>query len=237
MRNHRRAAYNAPGAEYEEVSVVPMGIDASLCPPYLLAAARASWDRALELGEQHGYRNAQATCIAPTGCLVGNSLVLTDRGLSRLNRLGQADGNKWQDVFFKVLTDEGERPATRFFVNGVENTRKITTASGYTIQGTPTHRVKVVNTATGTMEWKRVSEVQPTDIVALSMGKFVGTPRTVRLPSLGEEYWTTDSSTTVPREMSAELAELVTHWRGGVDAPALGEQHREAVDDRAHRSG
>ena len=32
MRNHRRAAYNAPGAEYEEVSVVPMGIDQSLLP-------------------------------------------------------------------------------------------------------------------------------------------------------------------------------------------------------------
>jgi len=69
IRNHRRAAYNAPGAEYEEVSVVPMGIDASLCPPYLLAAARASWDRALELGEQYGYRNAQASAVAPTGTI------------------------------------------------------------------------------------------------------------------------------------------------------------------------
>ena len=69
MRNHRRAAYNAPAAEYEHVSVVPMGIDQSLCPPYLLAAARDCWDRALELGEQHGYRNAQATCIAPTGTI------------------------------------------------------------------------------------------------------------------------------------------------------------------------
>ena len=232
MRNHRRAAYNAPGAEYEEVSVVPMGIDASLAPPYLLAAARAAWDRALELGEQHGYRNGQATCIAPTGCLVGNSLVLTDRGLSRLNRLGQADGNKWQDVFFKVLTDEGERPATRFFVNGVENTRKITTASGYTIQGTPTHRVKVVNTATGTMEWKRMSEVQPTDIVALSMGKLVGTPRTVKLPSLGEEYWTTDGSTTVPREMSAELAELVGYFMGDGSWHAEGLRFCVANNDR-----
>src|SRR4029077_5796945 len=69
IRNHRRAAYNAPASEYEELSVVPMGIDQSLCPPYLLAAARAAWDRALALGEAHGYRNAQATCIAPTGTI------------------------------------------------------------------------------------------------------------------------------------------------------------------------
>ncbi len=69
IRNHRRAAYNAPAAEYEDLSVLPMGIDQSLCPPYLLAAARDSWDLALELGEKHGYRNAQATCIAPTGTI------------------------------------------------------------------------------------------------------------------------------------------------------------------------
>src|SRR5579872_7462213 len=69
MRNHRRAAYNVNASEYEAVSVVPMGIDQALCPPYLLSAARESWDRAVALGEQHGYRNAQATCIAPTGTI------------------------------------------------------------------------------------------------------------------------------------------------------------------------
>lgn len=69
MRNHRRAAYNANASEYEEVSVVPMGIDPALCPPYLVSAARESWDRAVALGQDHGYRNAQATCIAPTGTI------------------------------------------------------------------------------------------------------------------------------------------------------------------------
>jgi ribonucleoside-diphosphate reductase alpha chain len=69
IRNHRRAAYNARASEYEQLSVVPMGIDPSMCPPYMLAAARECWDRALELGEEYGYRNAQATCIAPTGTI------------------------------------------------------------------------------------------------------------------------------------------------------------------------
>ncbi len=69
MRNHRRAIYNTPGAEYEALSVLPVGVDQSLCPPYLLAPARECWDRAVSLGEQYGYRNAQATCIAPTGTI------------------------------------------------------------------------------------------------------------------------------------------------------------------------
>jgi ribonucleoside-diphosphate reductase alpha chain len=44
-------------------------IDPSLVPDSLLASARSSWDRAIECGEKHGYRNAQATVLAPTGTI------------------------------------------------------------------------------------------------------------------------------------------------------------------------
>ena len=69
MRNHRRAAYDAPGDEYEGLSVLPRGINAKKCPQDLLLAARDAWDRALREGEEHGYRNAQTTVIAPTGTI------------------------------------------------------------------------------------------------------------------------------------------------------------------------
>jgi ribonucleoside-diphosphate reductase alpha chain len=67
IRNHRRAAYNDP--DYEDVSHKVMGIDSDLAPADMLAAARDSWDQALALGEDHGYRNAQATVLAPTGTI------------------------------------------------------------------------------------------------------------------------------------------------------------------------
>jgi ribonucleoside-diphosphate reductase alpha chain len=44
-------------------------IDAELVPEGLLQAARQSWDEAIALGEEHGYRNAQATVLAPTGTI------------------------------------------------------------------------------------------------------------------------------------------------------------------------
>jgi len=69
IRNHRRAAYNATASEYEGLSVAPVGIDPQLCASSLLEAARECWDRALSLGEKHGFRNAQVTCIAPTGTI------------------------------------------------------------------------------------------------------------------------------------------------------------------------
>ena len=68
MRNHRYAAYNA-SENYENLEIKPMGIDQALCPEYLLKAACNAWDGALQLGEQYGYRNAQATVIAPTGTI------------------------------------------------------------------------------------------------------------------------------------------------------------------------
>jgi len=68
MRNHRYAAYNATDA-YEELEITPPGIDQKTCPDYLLSAACNAWDKALELGEKYGYRNAQTTVIAPTGTI------------------------------------------------------------------------------------------------------------------------------------------------------------------------
>jgi ribonucleoside-diphosphate reductase alpha chain len=67
MHNHRLAAYDADS--YEGLSLKPQGLKAQYCPDYLLKAACKAWDDAVELGEKYGYRNAQATVIAPTGTI------------------------------------------------------------------------------------------------------------------------------------------------------------------------
>ena len=55
MRMHRDASYSIP---------VEDCLDSGL-----LTSARGAWDQAVEAGEQHGYRNAQATVLAPTGTI------------------------------------------------------------------------------------------------------------------------------------------------------------------------
>ncbi|MBI1369730.1 MAG: adenosylcobalamin-dependent ribonucleoside-diphosphate reductase [Planctomycetes bacterium] len=92
IRNHRRAAYGVPRSRdeagehelgfYESLETAPVPIDADLMDgttesPYagiansaeLLHASRRTWDDALNLGNKHGYRNAQTTVIAPTGTI------------------------------------------------------------------------------------------------------------------------------------------------------------------------
>ena len=69
MRNHRRAAFGEKSG-YEGLAIPPLPMDGENCPWTDVAKrARAAWDMALELGEQHGYRNAQASVIAPTGTI------------------------------------------------------------------------------------------------------------------------------------------------------------------------
>jgi len=69
IRNHARASRGEQHG-YEDLSTPPVPLDHASCPdPTLLTHAMRAWDQALELGRQYGYRNAQATVIAPTGTI------------------------------------------------------------------------------------------------------------------------------------------------------------------------
>ncbi len=69
IRNHRNAAYGKTGG-YEQLATKPVPLDHAHCPDAgLVDLATAAWDEALRLGQEHGFRNAQATVIAPTGTI------------------------------------------------------------------------------------------------------------------------------------------------------------------------
>ena len=69
IRNHRRAAYGSTDG-YDGLNIAPVPLDAGSCPDQeLVEHARTAWNRAVALGEIHGFRNAQASVIAPTGTI------------------------------------------------------------------------------------------------------------------------------------------------------------------------
>ena len=69
VKNHQLAA-EGKASGYEGLSILPVPLDTTSCPDKaLVSAATNAWDKAVSLGKKHGYRNAQATVIAPTGTI------------------------------------------------------------------------------------------------------------------------------------------------------------------------
>jgi ribonucleoside-diphosphate reductase alpha chain len=188
----------------------------------IVRTATKQWQDGIKIGEKNGWRNAQASVLAPTGCLTADTLVTTDRGLMRLGEIGDVYGDRWQDLDMRVSTDDGPRQATKFFVNGEEPTRRIVTAGGYQIQGTLAHRIKVVDAETGEWVWKRMADVQPDDLAPIQLGGMVGEPRRVPLPVLDQAYYAGDRRLYVPDAVDEDLAELVGYFMGDGSLHAKG---------------
>ncbi len=80
IRNHRRAAFgeDRDSEDWEDLDIRPVSIDVDCARSgniniantgELLDRAQLAWDRALDRGTKHGFRNAQVSVIAPTGTI------------------------------------------------------------------------------------------------------------------------------------------------------------------------
>ncbi len=170
------------------------------------------WDAIVQGIRTHGIRNAAQTTIAPTGCVVPGTMVSTDRGLLPIEALGNTRGTQWQEIDLIVASEDGERKADRFYINGRAHTLRVVTRRGYAIQGTDGHRIRVFSN--GQMVWKRLDELQPGMKVALQRPRLIGAPREVRL----DAAQVTDfhaTPVTLPEAMTLELAYLLGVFMGG----------------------
>ncbi len=136
LRNHRAAAYAVPDNEYEELTVKPTTHAPTLFTQETWALARSVWDNALAIGEVAGYRNAQVTCIAPTGT-IGLSMdcdttgIEPDFSLVKFKKL--AGGGH-----FKIVNQSVEPALRRLGYNNEQIAAIETFAKGTnTLEGTP----------------------------------------------------------------------------------------------------
>jgi ribonucleotide reductase alpha subunit len=195
------------------------------------------WAQAENLGNAHGYRNAQVSLIAPTGCLSGSTLISTDKGLVRLNDVNNYNG-EWQDIDLQVMTDEGAKHADSFYINKIENVVSITTDSGYQINGTLGHKIKIIDTA-GQFIWAKLSDIN-NPLVPLVIGSMTGELNYVTLPKFEALDPEAPKLTTVSKFMNSELAEFIGMYmaNGYIDNDTISievdKQERELLDRIIH---
>ncbi len=189
---------------------------------------KLDWKKIQRDLKKYGIRNGAQLTVAPTGCLIPGSLVVTDRGLLPIESLGNIRGQQWQDIQLNVASEGGIKPATQFYINGRDHTIKVTTQRGYKLQGTDKHRIRVWED--GIWVWRRMDELKPGMKVPLQANGLIGEPQ----PVLLNTTITTDfhaSQVTLPKQMSPDLAYLVGFFMG--DGSLKVRSLRFAVSDNA----
>jgi len=68
LSNHRAAATGNPDA-YQGLNIKPPVLEKQYIPDYLWERSCKIWDEVIDMGKRYGFRNAHATCIAPTGTI------------------------------------------------------------------------------------------------------------------------------------------------------------------------
>lgn len=103
-------------------------------------------------------------------CVTGDTLIPTTKGLKRIDSLGDSSlgAPEYQPISIEVLQESGKKARAAFFYNGgIKDTKKITTISGFGIEGTPNHRIKVLDSDLN-ISWKYLEDVVEGDIVCLN---------------------------------------------------------------------
>ncbi|WP_425145855.1 LAGLIDADG family homing endonuclease [Deinococcus sp.] len=154
-------------------------------------------------------RNVAVLTVAPTGCVVPNTLVSTDRGMRRIVTLGNPSGQQWQNLDTGVYTDEGVKRATKFFVNGFQPVKRVTTSRGFSMAATANHQVRVIEEG-GEYVWRRMDALNVGDQVLLKRNTIDDAPMVnLELAEIG-----VNGVSTVPGRMNVDLAELLGLYMG-----------------------
>lgn len=104
-------------------------------------------------------------------CVTGGTLIPTNRGLVPISSL--MGPNQIDPLGVEIIQEGGVSSAAAFtYRGGYQNTIKITTKLGFTLEGTPNHRIKVLEKS-GNVVWRALGDLQPEDYACIvKHGKF-----------------------------------------------------------------
>jgi DNA mismatch repair protein MutS len=143
-------------------------------------------------------------------CLSGETLVFTERGICRLRDLAPPDAplNAFAPIDTCVQTREGLQRATQFYSGGEQATIRLTTRLGFTLEGTPDHKVWT-RREDGTEGWTRLGDLRPGDWVALARG-FECWGNQTELPAPSNDWHSNTRYYRTPTHLTPDLA----YWLG-----------------------
>lgn len=140
-------------------------------------------------------------------CVTTDTMVFTSHGMEPIGDLGQVGGESWQPITRPISGLYGTKTADYFYDNGEGATLRVTTASGYRVEGTPNHPL-LVRDDEGRLQFKRLGEMRTGDQVAVRIGAQVfGSTTKLRVEGVGLP--SLDDPAHAPSELTPELARLL----------------------------
>ena len=176
IHNHYVATNTNSQIEFKDLTVKPKRINWGVLSDLNMMAHYTSldilWQQTIELGEKHGFRNAQSTVLAPTGCTLSETKIVTNDGIKSYRDIMDENGIDWKTI---EQTDEPrwfdlkefELPSLhgvsdysdKIWYNGHKQTYKITFEDGKEYEFTANHQLPV-KMQDGTIIWTRVDELK-----------------------------------------------------------------------------
>ena len=101
-------------------------------------------------------------------CVTGNTLIPTNKGLVRIDSLGDPNGGEVQPLQVSVVQESGNNSRSAYFYNGgIKPTKYIETFCGYRLEGTSNHRIKVI-TPECKIVWKYLEDIDVGDMACIN---------------------------------------------------------------------
>jgi ribonucleoside-diphosphate reductase alpha chain len=142
-------------------------------------------------------------------CVVGDTLVLTANGLAPISSLSEfRQADQFEPLEIQVMTPQGIQQTDAFYYGGLRETRKVSLAYGYEVEGTPNHRIQALG-ADGSLRFTRLDELKPGDTVALYSGQQIFGAAGHPLPRPSQALPQNAKPIQFPERMSADFAYLL----------------------------
>ena len=163
---------------------------------------------------EDGYlRNSRRLTTAPTGCQVKDTMVVTNKGILRLDEIGNIDNTEqWSDLSnFNICQEKDNVPATKFYINGYKPTKKIKTRDGLILECTYNHKYRIFDN-NGNYVWKQADELNIGDKIVYRIGGY--TKQTNPSLELPYKEYRTRKKVTFPVFMNEDLAFFIGAYTG-----------------------
>ena len=131
-----------------------------------------NWDALKDSIKQHGIRNGLLMAVAPTACVTGDTLILTDKGLLPIvdiptTPIGEDD--TFTEIDISIIQESDTAVSNNFYNNGISEVYNMVTTEGTEVKATPSHKLRVL-TDEGHYVWKPMSEIQAGDLIVKRLG-------------------------------------------------------------------